>query len=192
VQWIIDPLDGTANFIHGVPQFAVSIAAREQGQIVAAVVWDSLHDELYTAVREGGAFLNDVRLHVTTSTALSQCLLGTGFPFRAKHLLPSYLWMFQTFFGRVRDLRRMGAASLDLAYVAAGRFDAYWEYNLNPWDFAAGALLVSEAGGRVTGFEAQDDFWRSGNILASNGTVHALLQEITRAGLEMSCPPVRG
>lgn len=186
VQWIIDPLDGTANFIHGVPQFAVSIAARAQGQIVAGVVWDPMRRELYTAQRGAGAFLNGARLQVTASTALHQCLLATGFPFRAKHLLDSFLWMFKTFFGRVRDLRRLGAASLDLAYVAAGRFDAYWEFNLNLWDFAAGFLLVCEAGGTVTGFAEEDDFWRSGNILASNGKVHALLQEITRAGYEMS------
>ncbi len=186
VQWIIDPLDGTANFIHGVPQFAVSIAARAQGQIVAGVVLDPLRGELYTATCNGGTFLNGTRLQVTASTALDQCLLGTGFPFRAKTLLEAYSWMFKSFFGRVRDLRRLGAASLDLAFVAAGRFDAFWEYHLNLWDFAAGVLLVHEAGGLVTGFSADDDFWHSGNILASNGKVHALLQEITQAGYEMS------
>jgi myo-inositol-1(or 4)-monophosphatase len=186
VQWIIDPLDGTANFIHGVPQFAVSIAAREQDQIVAGVVLDPMRDELYTATIDAGAFLNGARLRVTTSTELHQCLLATGFPFRAKDLIDSYLWMFKTFFGRVRDLRRLGAASLDLTYVAAGRFDAFWEYHLNLWDFAAGALIVREAGGQVTGFAAEDDFWSTGNILASNGKVHAVLQEITRTGYEMS------
>ncbi len=182
VQWIIDPLDGTANFIHGVPQFAVSIAAREQEKIVAAVVFDPMRDELFTVIRSGGAFLNRAPLHVTASTELHQCLLGTGFPFRAKELLEPYLGLFKTFFERVRDLRRLGAASLDLAYVAAGRFDAFWEYRLNPWDFAAGVLLVQEAGGAVSGFSAEDDYWSSGNILASNGKMHALLQEITQAG----------
>ncbi|MGH7493922.1 MAG: inositol monophosphatase family protein [bacterium] len=186
VQWIIDPLDGTANFIHGVPQFAVAIAARERNQIVAGVVLDPLHDEMYTAILGAGAFLNGTRIQVTASTELHQCLLGTGFPFRAKVLLDSYLWTFRAFFGRVRDMRRFGAASLDLAYVAAGRFDAFWEYNLNLWDFAAGELLVREAGGLVTGFASEDDFWHSGNILASNGKVHELLQAITRTGYEMS------
>ncbi|MDZ7266601.1 MAG: inositol monophosphatase [candidate division KSB1 bacterium] len=178
VEWIIDPLDGTTNFIHGVPCFAVSIAARRQGVIIAGVVYDPLRQEQFSAVRGGGAFRNGERLRVSASHRLSECLIATGFPFRAKHLAGSYLRLFRNFFEQVRDMRRMGAASLDLALVAAGVFDGFWEYNLNPWDFAAGSLLVEEAGGRISGFTTGENFWESGNIVASNGRVHALMQEL--------------
>jgi myo-inositol-1(or 4)-monophosphatase len=183
VEWIIDPLDGTANYIHGVPNFAVSIAARQCGEVLVGVVYDPLRDELFTAVRGQGAFLNGKRLQVTATAHLHDCLIATGFPFRVKELSSSYLKMFANFFGHVRDLRRLGAASLDLAYVAAGRFSGYWEYRLNPWDFAAGVLLVEEAGGRVTGFAAQENFWSTGNILASNGLVHEHMTALVRAAL---------
>jgi len=178
IEWIIDPLDGTTNFIHGVPCFAVSIAARRRGQIVAGVVFDPLRLEKFTAVRGGGAFRNGVRLQVSASRQLQECLLATGFPFRVKHLANSYLRIFQAFFAQVRDLRRMGAASLDLALVAAGVFDGFWEYDLNPWDFAAGSLLVEEAGGKISGFTPEENFWESGNIVASNGHIHALMQAL--------------
>lgn len=183
VEWIIDPLDGTANYIHGVPNFAVSIAARRRSELLVGVVFDPLRDELFTARKGEGAFLNGKRIHVTTTAHLHDCLIATGFPFRAKELAASYLRMFEAFFGQVRDLRRLGTASLDLAYVAAGRFSGYWEYRLNPWDFAAGVLLVQEAGGLVSGFYEHDDFWSTGNILASNGKVHAQMEALVRAGL---------
>lgn len=183
VEWIIDPLDGTANYIHGVPNFAVSIAARQRGEVLVGVVYDPLREELFTAARGQGAFLNGVRLQVTTTARLHDGLIATGFPFRVKELSASYLKMFANFFEHVRDLRRLGAASLDLAYVAAGRFSGYWEYRLNPWDFAAGVLLVEEAGGRVTGFFAEEDFWSTGNILASNGLVHEHMTALVRAAL---------
>lgn len=178
VEWIIDPLDGTANYIHGVPCFAVSIAARREGEIVAGVVLDPLRQEEFTAVRGAGAFRNGERLQVSTSTHLQECLIATGFPFRDKRLVPSYLRMFNSFFEQVRDLRRMGSASLDLAYVAAGVFDGFWEYILSPWDFAAGVLLIEEAGGKVSGFSAQENYWETGNIVASNGRVHEIMQRI--------------
>ncbi len=178
IEWIIDPLDGTTNFIHGVPCFAVSIAARRRGEILAGVVFDPLRQEKFTAVRGGGAFRNGVRLQVSASRLLQECLIATGFPFRLKHLANSYLRIFQAFFAQVRDLRRMGAASLDLALVAAGVFDGFWEYDLNPWDFAAGSLLVEEAGGKISGFTPQENFWESGNIVASNGHIHALMQAL--------------
>lgn len=181
VEWIIDPLDGTTNFIHGVPCFAVSIAARRQGEIVVGVVFDPLRQEQFTAVCGGGAFRNGERLRVSSSQRLQECLVATGFPFRAKHLAGSYLRIFHEFFEQVRDLRRMGSASLDLALVAAGVFDGFWEYDLNPWDFAAGSLLVEEAGGRISGFTPGENFWESGNIVASNGHVHALMQDLIAA-----------
>lgn len=183
LEWIIDPLDGTANYMHGVPNFAVSIAARQHGEILCGVVYDPLRDELFTASKGAGAFLNDKRLQVTNTAHLHDSLIATGFPFRMKELSASYLKMFAAFFAQVRDLRRLGAASLDLAYVAAGRFSGYWEYGLNPWDFAAGVLLVREAGGRVTGFSAHDDFWHSGNILASNALVHTQMEALVAIGL---------
>ena len=178
VQWIIDPLDGTTNYIHGVPNFCVSIAAKQGEQVVAGVVWDPVLRELFTATAGGGAFLNGNSIHVSASGRLRDGLIATGFPFRVRHLLDSYFRMFQGFLTNVRDLRRFGAAAIDLAYVAAGRFDGYWEYALNPWDFAAGILLVKEAGGEISGFDEHDNIWETGNILASNGKLHPAMQEI--------------
>ena len=178
IQWIIDPLDGTTNFIHGVPNFCVSIAAKQGGQVLAGVVWDPVRRELFTATAGGGAFLNGKRIRVSESARLRDGLIATGFPFRVRHLLDSYFRMFQGFLSSARDLRRFGAAAIDLAYVAAGRFDGYREYALNPWDFAAGILLVQEAGGEISGFAENDDFWETGNILASNGKLHSAMREI--------------
>jgi myo-inositol-1(or 4)-monophosphatase len=177
-RWIIDPLDGTTNYIHGVPNFAVSIAVEREKQIVAGVVFDPMSGELFSAMAGNGAFLNGQRLQVSDNTELDQCLLATGFPFRRKDLADDYLASFKNFFGKVRDVRRMGAASIDLAYVAAGRFDGFWEIGLSMWDFAAGFLLVKEAGGKVTGFTPHDDLWKSGNILATNQLIHSQLNEL--------------
>ncbi|MDZ7343298.1 MAG: inositol monophosphatase [candidate division KSB1 bacterium] len=178
VQWIIDPLDGTTNYIHGVPNFAVSIAAKQGSKIVVGVIWDPVRRELFTTTAGGGAFLNGAPIQVSQNTNLRDCLLATGFPFRAKPRIDSYLRMFRKFFDSARDIRRMGAASLDLAYVAAGRFDGFWEYGLSPWDFAAGSLLIREAGGMVSGFDDDEDFWKTGNILASNGRLHRTMREM--------------
>ncbi|MDZ7360268.1 MAG: inositol monophosphatase [candidate division KSB1 bacterium] len=178
VQWIIDPLDGTTNYIHGVPNFSVSIAARQNAEVIAGVVWDPLQRELFTATKGGGAFLNGKPIHVSATARLRDGLIATGFPFRVRHFLDSYCRMFKDFLQAARDLRRFGSAALDLAYVAAGRFDGFWEYCLNPWDFAAGALLVREAGGEISGFSANENFWGTGNIVASNGKLHQAMLEI--------------
>jgi myo-inositol-1(or 4)-monophosphatase len=181
VQWIIDPLDGTTNFIHGVPNFSVSIAAKQNSSVLVGVVWDPLRRELFTATAGRGAFLNAKPIHVSESSRLRDSLIATGFPFRVRHLLDSYFRMFQGILTSVRDLRRFGSAALDLAYVAAGRFDGYWEYCLSPWDFAAGVLLVREAGGQISGFSEQENFWETGNILSSNGKLHQAMREIILA-----------
>ncbi len=178
VQWIIDPLDGTTNYIHGVPNFAISIAARQNGEVIVGVVWDPVRRELFTAMAGDGALLNGRPIHVSASTSLRDSLIATGFPFRVRHLMPSYLRMFHEFMSVTRDIRRLGAAALDLAYVAAGRFDGFWEYSLSPWDFAAGTLLVREAGGSISGFDANENFWQTGNILASNGKLHEWMRKI--------------
>jgi myo-inositol-1(or 4)-monophosphatase len=177
-RWIIDPLDGTTNYIHGVPHFAVSIAAARGNEVAVGVVFDPMRGELFSAMAGNGAFLNGQRMQVSDNSRLEQCLLGTGFPFRRKVFVDDYLASFKNFFGKVRDVRRMGAASIDLAYVAAGRFDGFWEIGLSIWDYAAGLLLVREAGGQVSGFTPQDDLWKSGNILASNRLIHSHLNEL--------------
>lgn len=176
-QWIIDPLDGTTNYIHGVPNFAVSIAVAQGNEMVAGVVFNPMSGELFSALTGHGAFLNAQPIQVSDNSRLDQCLLATGFPFRRKNLVNEYLASFRNFFGKVRDVRRMGAAAIDLAYVAAGRFDGFWEIDLRKWDFAAGFVLIREAGGKMSGFGDGDDFWSSGNILASNGLIHAQLRE---------------
>jgi myo-inositol-1(or 4)-monophosphatase len=181
MQWIIDPLDGTTNYIHGVPHFAISIAAKKGDEVIVGVVWDPVRRELFSAIAGGGAFLNGEPIRVSDHARLHDSLLATGFPFRAKSLIASYLQMFQSFFSAVRDIRRIGSAALDLAYVAAGRFDGFWEYGLNPWDFAAGCLLVREAGGFCSGFQPEENFWTTGNILASNGKLHQPMREIILA-----------
>ncbi len=172
VQWIIDPLDGTTNYLHDVRVFAVSIAAVIAGEPVAGVIFDPVRNEIYTATKGGGAFMNGARLHVSVHDDMADCLLATGFPFRKKELITPYLQSFQNFFGKCRDIRRMGAAAIDLAYVAGGRFDGFWELNLNKWDIAAGVLLIQEAGGFVSGFTQDEDFWETGNIVATNGRIH--------------------
>lgn len=181
VQWIIDPLDGTTNYIHGVPNFSISIAARANGELVVGVVWDPIRRELFSATAGGGAFLNGEPIRVSDTARLHDSLFATGFPFRMKSRLKSYLRMFEEFFNSVRDIRRIGSAALDLAYVAAGRFDGFWEYGLSPWDFAAGVLLVREAGGTLSGFREEEDFWKTGNIIASNGKLHQIMRDLILA-----------
>ncbi|MDZ7289199.1 MAG: inositol monophosphatase [candidate division KSB1 bacterium] len=186
VQWIIDPLDGTTNYIHGVPNFAISIAARQNDEILVGVVLDPVRAELFAAVTGEGATLNGMPIRVSESTQLRDSLLATGFPFRIRHHLPAYVRIFQQFLSAVRDIRRIGSAALDLAYVAAGRFDGFWEFGLSPWDFAAGSLLVREAHGSFSGFEPEENFWKTGNILASNGTLHQPMREIILAAKQMT------
>lgn len=168
--WIIDPLDGTTNFIHGVPHFAVSIACQHKGRIEHAVVFDPIRDEAFTASRGRGAALNDMRMRVTKHKGLEGALLGTGFPFKPSqmHNMDAYMGMFRTLATQTAGIRRAGAASLDLAYVAAGRFDAFWEFGLAEWDMAAGALLITEAGGLVGDFTGSHQHLEKGQIIAGN------------------------
>jgi myo-inositol-1(or 4)-monophosphatase len=175
--WIIDPLDGTTNFIAGFPFWCVSVAARERGEIVAGVVWDPLRRELYAAERGAGAFRNRERLRVTDQQSLEGAFLSTGFPFRSKDRLDLYLALFRELFQHARAIRRAGSAALDLANVAAGVFDGFFEFRLSIWDIAAGSLLIEEAGGRVTDFDGGDHHWERGNIVA--GTM-GVADEIAR------------
>jgi len=165
--WIVDPIDGTSNYLRGIPHFAVSIALQIQGRIEAGVIYDPLREELFTAARGQGAFLNSQRMRVSGRKDLSSAVLATAFPFRQRRLKPAYQAMFDAVFDQVEDIRRAGAASLDLAYVACGRLDGYWELNLKPWDIAAGALLVQEAGGVVMDVTGGDRWLQSGHILAA-------------------------
>ncbi len=178
-QWIIDPLDGTTNFLHGIPHFAVSIAFRHKNRLEAALVYDPIRQEMFVASRGESAQVNDRRIRVSNVIPMENALLGTGFPFRHPQHQPAYLSIFNALMGRCLEIRRAGAASLDLAYVAAGRLDGYWEIGLKPWDMAGGALLVLEAGGLVGDFAGGNDFLQSGNIVAGNPKAFkALLQEM--------------
>lgn len=179
--WIIDPLDGTTNFIHGYPAIGVSIALVEKGELTLGMVYDPLREELFEATRDGGAFCNGKRITVSGAGDLAHSLLGTGFPFRVHRHLDSYLAVFKDLFLRCRGVRRAGAAVLDLGHVAAGRLDGFWELYLKPWDMAAGALLIREAGGVVTDFFGADAFLASGNIVAATPAVHRVIVEATRA-----------
>ncbi len=166
-RWIIDPLDGTSNYLHGLPHFAVSIALEIRGRLVHGVIYDPVREELFSASRGEGALLNDRRIRCSKRTSLENALIGTGFPFRKRRLMPAYQAMFNSFFDQCEDLRRAGSASLDLAYVAAGRLDGFFEIGLQPWDMAAGALIVREAGGVVVDFGGEDDYMQTGNIIAA-------------------------
>ncbi|MCX7136405.1 MAG: inositol monophosphatase family protein, partial [Proteobacteria bacterium] len=152
-QWIIDPLDGTTNFLHGFPQYAVSIALTQKGVLSQAVIYDPVHNDLFTASRGRGAYLNDKRLRISKRINLQKSLIGTGFPFREFSQIDAYLAMFRDLTQKTAGLRRAGSAALDLAYVAAGRLDGFWEFGLSPWDMAAGSLLIIEAGGLVGDLE---------------------------------------
>ena len=174
-RWIIDPLDGTTNFIHGFPVFSVSIALEYGEEIIVGIIADPTRNEIFSAERGKGAYLNGNPIHVTSTTALEHVLLTTGFPFRVKHHLEAYLRSFQAFFTDVSAIRRAGSAALDLAYLACGRCDGFWEISLNPWDIAAGALIVEEAGGKITDFTGGSDYIWNGNVIASNGYIHNYL-----------------
>jgi myo-inositol-1(or 4)-monophosphatase len=185
-RWYVDPLDGTTNFAHGFPQFCVSMgleqrpagtAADQDGTLVAAVIYDPMRDELYTAERGQGARLNGKVMKVSRVPALAEALLSTGFPSRKRHASPN-VHFYQEFTLRSHGVRRAGSAALDLAYVASGRLEAFWEFNLNPWDTAAGILLVEEAGGRVTDFAGNPFKLDSREVLASNGLIQGELVEL--------------
>ncbi len=189
--WIIDPLDGTTNFIHGLPVYAVSIALAHNGVVQHGVVYDPSRDELYTASRGGGAFLDNRRLRVSKRTRLEDSLIGTGFPFRRDDDLDLYLDMFRKFSQRCVGLRRPGAAALDLAYVAAGRYDGFFELGLKPWDMAAGSLLVSEAGGMVGDFLGESGYLQQGEVIAATPRVYAQMVSLLKpyAGKGRIDPP---
>jgi myo-inositol-1(or 4)-monophosphatase len=171
--WIIDPLDGTTNFLHGFPQYCVSIALAHRGQITQGVIYDPCRNDLFTATRGRGAFLNDRRMRVSRRHHLRDCLIGTGFPFRDGSYLDTYLKMMKTMIEQTAGLRRPGSAALDLAYVAAGSYDGFWEVGLNPWDVAAGGLLVQEAGGLIGDLAGEGDFLYGGQVIAANPKVFA-------------------
>jgi myo-inositol-1(or 4)-monophosphatase len=175
--WIIDPLDGTTNYLHGVPQYAVSIALQHKGRLELGVVYNPANQELYTAHRGGGAELNNRRIRVSKRRSLEGALLGTGFPYRSDQNVDAYLQLLSGFMRETAGLRRQGAASLDLAYVAAGRFDGFFELGLQPWDIAAGSLLIREAGGLVGDLEGGENWLDSGNVVAAGPKVyHSMLQ----------------
>lgn len=176
-QWIIDPLDGTTNYLYGFPVFSVSIALAFNGELLHGVVYDPLRDELFTASKGDGAMLNNRRLRTTRRKGLEGALLGTGFPFKQQQHLDVYLDTFRALFPESAGIRRAGSAAIDLAYVAAGRLDGFWEIALNPWDMAAGALLVSEAGGFCSDFSGGGDFLESGNIIAGGLDVQQSIQK---------------
>lgn len=178
-QWIIDPLDGTTNFLHGFPQYAVSIALLHKGALSQAVVYDPGRNELFTATKGKGAFLNDRRMRVGKRIHLKDALIGTGFPFRDFSYLDAYMGMFRDMVQKTAGVRRPGSAALDLAYVAAGRLDGFWEAGLHAWDMAAGCLLIQEAGGLVGDFRGDEGYLHSGQIVAGNPKIFAqLLQTI--------------
>jgi myo-inositol-1(or 4)-monophosphatase len=171
--WIIDPLDGTTNFLHGFPLYCVSIALQHKGQVTQGVIYDPVRNDLFTATRGRGAFLNERRIRVSKRDHLRDCLVGTGFPFRDGSYLDTYLQMMKTMIEQTAGLRRPGAAALDLAYVAAGFYDGFWEVGLNAWDVAAGSLLVQEAGGLIGDLAGEGDFLYGGQVIAANPKVFA-------------------
>jgi myo-inositol-1(or 4)-monophosphatase len=173
--WVIDPLDGTTNFIHGFPQYCVSIALAQRGQVTQGVVYDPTRNDLFTASKGRGAFLNDRRIRVSKRAKIAEALIGTGFPSREFDRLDAYVKMFRHITEHSAGLRRPGAAALDLAYLAAGRLDGFFEMGLKPWDIAAGSLLVTEAGGLVGDFQGNSDYMHSGDLLAATPKVFALL-----------------
>ena len=167
-RWIIDPLDGTTNYLHGFPHFAVSIACQHNGRLEQAVIYDPLKQELFTASRGDGATLNNRRIRVTNLKTTQGALLGTGFPFKDRDQLDQFLKLFNEFFASASDIRRAGSAALDLAYVASGRLDGFWESGLQSWDIAGGALLIREAGGIVGDFRGEENYLDNGEVIAGN------------------------
>ncbi len=178
-RWIVDPLDGTTNFLHGVPQWCISIAAEREGAIIAGLIYNPISDEMFWAEKGLGAYLNSQRLRVSSRKDLADCLIGTGLPFKgSKQEVPEALRTLEAVMPRVAGIRRMGAAALDIAFVAAGRFDAYWESGIQPWDVAAGSVIVKEAGGFVAPFERGKDPVKDGSIIATNAEIHDKIMKI--------------
>ncbi|HHT9129990.1 MAG TPA: inositol monophosphatase family protein [Candidatus Brocadiaceae bacterium] len=182
--WIIDPLDGTLNYIHGLPSFAVSIALEIEGELTVGLIYEPLRENIYSAIKGRGAFKNGKRIHVSRTKTLNTSLIATGFPFRIKDIIDPYLKVFRELFMHATGIRRGGSACLDLAYTAEGIFGGFFECTLSPWDMAAGVLLVKEAGGVVTDFKGNDRYLKTGNIVAGTKGIHSemlkIIQEIFR------------
>lgn len=184
-RWIVDPIDGTTNYAHGVPLFAVSIGLEDKNGLRLGVIYAPALGEMYTAERGKGAFLNGEPIRVSTADDLEKSLLVTGFPHSSDPCEPGNIGLFKAFTHRTRGVRRLGSAALNLAWVAAGRLDGFWEIGIKPWDVAAGALLVSEAGGKTTVFSGEDYRLTSPEVIASNGRIHgAMMEVINEVGLE--------
>ena len=177
-RWIVDPLDGTTNYAHGLPIFAVSIALQAAGRLILGVVYDPTRDEMFVAEHAGGATLNDTPIHVSSTPTVGQSLLVTGFPYNIRETADTNLAEYAAFSVRARAVRRLGSAVIDLAYVACGRFDGFWELRLGSWDVAAGAVLVEEAGGRVTGVDGKPLDVDAPTLLATNGRIHQEMRTI--------------
>lgn len=180
IRWVVDPLDGTTNFLHGLPHWAITIAIQEDKDIIAAVTFDPLRDELFWAERGSGAYLNDTRLRVSGRRRLQDCLLSTGMPFKGKPKHDRFVEQLNAFMHRVSGIRRFGSAALDLAYTAAGRYDGFWESGLSPWDMAAGILLVREAGGFATDLSGGTRIFDRGDIVAGNPNIQPEMLRILR------------
>lgn len=178
--WVIDPLDGTTNFLHGFPQYAISIALMHRGVVTQAVVYDPCRNDLFTATRGVGAFLNDRRIRVSKTREMSDALVGTGFPYTEFQNLDAYIAIFREMAQKAAGVRRPGAAALDLAYVACGRFDGFFEFGLKPHDIAAGSLLVTEAGGLMTDFNGEEAYLESGNVLCGTPRVFGQMLQVIR------------
>ncbi|HYV93202.1 MAG TPA: inositol monophosphatase family protein [Chitinophagales bacterium] len=186
LRWIIDPLDGTTNFIHGVPPFSVSIALQQEADIIIGIVYEINLDECFYAWKNGGAFLNGKKISVTQTSSLKDALTATGFPYKEFPLMNRFFATLQFLFNNTHGVRRLGSAAVDLVYVACGRFDGFFEYNLNPWDVAGGALILQEAGGIVTDFNGGANFLFGKEIVASNPNIyHEYLNVVVN-------PPVNG
>ncbi|MGZ5802639.1 MAG: inositol monophosphatase family protein [Xanthobacteraceae bacterium] len=179
--WIVDPLDGTTNFLHGIPQFAISIALEREGMIVAGLIYNPVHDEMFTAERGKGAYLNDKRIRVANRKRLAEAVFACGLPHIGRGDHEQFRREFVIMQEKVAGLRRFGSAALDLAWVAAGRLDGYWERNLGPWDIAAGLIIVRDAGGFVTDCEGNDGMFTSGDVAAGNETMHSELVTMLKA-----------
>jgi myo-inositol-1(or 4)-monophosphatase len=173
--WIIDPIDGTTNFLHGIPHFCISIALAENGKVVGGLVFDPMRNEMFVGDNGRGAYLNDYRIRIGKGQSLSESVVATGFPTKHMEEADDYLEKFGSILKECRGIRRQGSAALDLAYVAAGRYDGFWESGLSRWDIAAGIIIVSEAGGYISDFKGGRGYLNSGNIIAASPTIHTLL-----------------
>ena len=186
-RWIIDPLDGTLNYIHGLPSFAISIALEIEEDMAVGLIYEPLRENVYSAVKDMGAFKNGDRMQVSSSDSMSTSLIATGFPFRIKDVIDTYLKAFRGLFMHATGIRRCGSACLDLAYTAEGIYGGFFELGLSPWDVAAGALIVKEAGGVVTDFAGGSHFFKTGNVIAGSRGVHAEMLDIIQKVFQQPC-----